>query len=279
MTLMAEMRNAQARRSKSERKLLDFILAAPDVVLAMPIARLASEAGVSEPTVNRFCRAMGAHGFPDFKLKLAGELARAQPSMARDILPSDSNSLVASKIFEATHASLNHAHNTLDTQALEQVITALDGARAIVLCGLGALASVAQDAQHKLLRFDTPVAAHTDIINQRVITASLRPEDCLVCISYTGRTRALVEVAELGGASGATVIGITSPGSELARSCTHVLAVEGGEDTELYTPMTSRIAQLVIIDVLVTALSLRQGPEFTRHLQAVKHSLLSTRSP
>lgn len=278
MTLMAEMRDTGARRSKSERKLIDFILADPEGVLSTPIARLAAAVGVSEPTVNRFCRAMGARGFPDFKLRLAGELARVHPTVTRDIEPGDSGSHVAAKIFEATHASLSSAHNHLDNTALERAVDALDRARSIVLCGLGASASVALDAQHKLLRFDTPVIAHSDIINQRMITTGLRPDDCLLCISYTGRTNAIVEIARMAGKSGATVIGITTPGSPLAQACKLVLGVDGGEDTELYTPMTSRIAQLVIIDVLVTTLALRKGPDFADHLQAVKRSVAATRS-
>ncbi|WP_206613427.1 transcriptional regulator HexR [Parahaliea mediterranea] len=278
MSLLAEMRDTEARRSKSERKLIEHILRAPEAVLNTPIARLAAAVGVSEPTVNRFCRAMGARGFPDFKLQLAGELARARPSMTRDIEPGDSGSHVAAKIFEATAASLASAHNALDTSALEQAVDALDRARSIALCGLGASASVALDAQHKLLRFQTPVVAHTDIINQRMLTASLQPDDCLLCISYTGRTRAITEIAQLAQNSGATVIGLTSPGSPLARACTLVLGVAGGEDTDLYTPMTSRIAQLVMIDVLVTTLALRKGQAFADHLDAVKQAVAATRS-
>lgn len=278
MSLLAEMRDPAARRSKSERKLIAHVLADPEAVISSPIARLAAMVGVSEPTVNRFCRAMGARGFPDFKLRLAGELARARPGVARDIEPGDSGSQVAAKIFEATHAGLQRAHNHLDHRALEQAVDALSRARSIALCGLGASGPVALDAQHKLLRFNTPVVAHTDALNQRMLTASLRAEDCLVCISYTGRTTAIVEVAQMAARSGATVIGITAPGSPLAAACGVVLTAEGGEDTELYTPMTSRIAQLVIIDVLVTSLALRQGPDFAEHLQAVKRSLAGTRS-
>jgi RpiR family carbohydrate utilization transcriptional regulator len=278
MSVMAEMRNAEARRSKSARKLIDFILSDPEAVLTTPIARLAAAVGVSEPTVNRFCRAMGAQGFPDFKLRLAGELARARPSMTRDIEPGDAGSHVAAKIFEATHASLDHALRQFDARALEQAVEALHRCRAISLFGLGASALVALDAQHKLLRFDTPVSAHVDVINQRMLTASLRPEDCLVCISYTGRTIAITEAAQLARRNGTPVIGITAPGSPLAAASDVVLGVDGGENTELYTPMTSRIAQLVIIDVLVSTLALRKGPEFTRQLEAVKHSLRGTRS-
>ena len=150
-------------------------------------------------------------------------------------------------------------------------------ARSIVLCGLGASASVALDAQHKLLRFQLPVAAHTDIINQRVVAAGLKPEDCMICISYTGRTNAIVEVAATGRKAGAEVISITAPGSPLARNSHRVLAVAPSEDTEQYTPMSSRIAQLVIIDVLATRLALTLGEDFSEHLRRVKDVLANTR--
>jgi RpiR family carbohydrate utilization transcriptional regulator len=278
MSLMAEMRNVEARRSKSERKLIDHVLADPEAILNTPIARLAAAVGVSEPTVNRFCRAMGAQGFPDFKLRLAGELARSRPIMTRNIEPGDAGSHVAAKIFEATHASLHHALNSFDEHALECAVEALHRARAIAAIGLGASATVALDAQHKLLRFDTPVSAHVDTVNQLMLTTSLRPDDCLLCISYTGRTTAIIEAARLAGDSGATVVGVTATGSPLAACCDVVLGVEEDENIELYTPMTSRIAQLVIIDVLVTTLALRKGPAFTQHLERVKRNLQGTRS-
>ncbi|MFK8050074.1 MAG: transcriptional regulator HexR [Halioglobus sp.] len=277
MSLLAELRNAQAKRSKSAHKLTAFILEDPNAVLSMPIATLASAVGVSEPTVNRFCTGLGFKGFPDFKLNLAAALARTQPSITRDIESGDSISHVASKIFESTHASLSATQNRIDTAAIESVVDIFASSRCIVLCGLGASSSVALDAQHKLLRFETPVIAHTDLINQRMTAAGLAPGDCLVCISYTGRTGAMVEVAALGKKAGATIIGITTANSPLAKECDVTLEIEASEDTELYTPMTSRIAQLVLIDVLSTALALKKGPEFSAHLAKLKHSLKATR--
>ncbi len=279
MSVLSELRDTQVRRSKSALKLIDYILADPAAIVSMPIATLANAVGVSEPTVNRFCTGLGYKGFPDFKLNLAASLGRAEPGIASDIERQDSPAQVASKVFEASRVSLSNAQNHLDIATLEQVVSALDSARSIVLCGLGASASVAMDAQHKLLRFDTPVIAHTDIINQRMLTTSLHADDCLLCISYTGRTTALCEMADLAAPSGATIVGITAPDSPLASRCNLVLGVDIGEDTDIYTPMSSRIAQLAIIDVIATSWALRKGPVFSGHLRRVKANLSATRQP
>ncbi len=277
MSLLTDLADPRSKRSKSALKVAACVVADPHAVLSATTAALAAKVGVSEPTVNRFCTGLGYKGFPDFKLALAAELARKQPLLAQNIEASDSLGRAAAKIFEGTHASLTQTQERLDLASLHAAVDLLADARSITLCGLGASASVALDAQHKLLRFPVPVTALTDIINQRVAATGLGAGDCLVCISYTGRTTAMIELAELGARVGATVLGITAPESPLATACHRVLSVECGENTELYTPMTSRIAQLVLIDILATGLALGQGEEFLEHLQQVKKNLAGTR--
>jgi RpiR family carbohydrate utilization transcriptional regulator len=279
MAILLQLGNSHTRRSKSAHKLAACVLADPEALLGMSAAAVAARVGVSEPTVGRFCKSIGFKGFPDFKLRLAAELAqqRQRPRVAQDIESEDSSSEVINKIFDATRTSLDAAQDSLDHQVVEQAATALDEANKIVLFGLGASASVARDAEHKLLRFRTPVAAVTDAIDQRMICASLSEGDCVICISYSGRTILLEESAQLARANGATLIGVTTPESPVAAQCDMVLGVQSGEDTELYTPMTSRLAQLVVLDVLFTRLALRKGPEFAVHLQRIKQALASTR--
>lgn len=277
MTILSDLADPRSKRSKSAHKIAACVVADPQAILSTTTASLAAMTGVSEPTVNRFCTGLGYKGFPDFKLALAGELARNQPRITRNIDPDDSAGKVAAKIFESTHASLSNTQDHLDLGALQDVVEAMGSARSVAFCGLGASASVALDAQHKLLRFPIPVMAHTDIINQRMLAVGLSPNDLLICISYTGRTTDIIELAELARERNCPVVGITSPDSPLARTCSLVLGVESGEDTDLYTPMTSRIAQLVIVDIIATCLALRQPREFSEHLREIKRNLGKTR--
>ena len=76
--------------SKSERKVAEVILAAPQTAIHSSIATLAKMADVSEPTVNRFCRRMETKGFPDFKLHLAQSLANGTPYVNRNVEETDS---------------------------------------------------------------------------------------------------------------------------------------------------------------------------------------------
>lgn len=279
MSILTLLKDQNLRLSKSERKVAEVVLRDPESVINAPIASIAKIADVSEPTVNRFCRRLNCKGYPDFKVKLAQSLANGIPQMTRDVDPGDSLSTLIEKIFESTHASLYATQAAADHRAIERAVDALAQARCILFFGMGASGPVAQDAQHKFFRFNTPVISHVDMLNQRMISASLGRQDVVVCISYTGRTITIVEAARIARESGATVIGITGGNSPLAAECSIVLAVETPEDTDIYTPMTSRLMHLVLIDILATAVALKRGPDFSNHLKRIKESLLETRFP
>ena len=114
---------------------------------------------------------------------------------------------------------------------------------------------------------------------QRMLASTGTTGDVFFIISHTGRTKEVVEVAEIARANGSTVIGLTAPNSPLAEISSLTLDVEVPENTDEYMPMTSRIVHLVILDVLATGVTLRRGPEFLPHLEKIKNSLKPTRYP
>ncbi|MEP2612540.1 SIS domain-containing protein, partial [Marinobacter alexandrii] len=135
------------------------------------------------------------------------------------------------------------------------------------------------DAQHKFFRFNIPVMSYDDALMQRMVAAGANVGDVIVLISYTGRTRETVDIAQLARANGATVIGITNPDSPLAAVCSVVVGVTAPEDTEVYMPMSSRIIHLTVIDILATGVTLKRGADFLGHLKKIKESLKPTRLP
>jgi len=277
MTLFETLQLERENLSKSERKVADVVLADPNAVLHQSIANLARAAGVSEPTVNRFCHTLGAKGYPDFKLKLAQSLAKGTPYVSRHVDQSDDTASLVAKIIESTMASLTITRRSLDIAAMDQAIEAFLKASHICFFGMGASASVAHDAHNKFLRFDTPVQFSDDTLMQKMAAINARPTDVLVFFSHTGRTKPLCEVAALARASGATVVGVTAPDSPLAKECAIVLSTHVPEDTDVYMPMASRIAQLVLIDALVTGFTLKKGPEIHEKLRQIKAAMRDSR--
>ncbi len=250
--IVQEISNELDSLNRSERKVAEVILADPQAATRSSIAVLARAAQVSEPTVNRFCKRFNTAGFPDFKLHLAQALASGVPYVNRNVEPDDDAESYTNKIIDATIAALVQAKKNIDPQTINLAVDQLIQAKQIMFYGLGASGPVATDAQHKFFRFNIPVTAYDDILMQRMSAAASSTGDVIVVISYTGRTKDLVDVAEIGRQSGATVIGITAPNSPLADHCSIVVDVDAPEDTDVYMPMTSRIMHLTVIDILAT---------------------------
>ena len=265
--------------SRSERKVAAYVLADASRVLSMSIARVAREAGVSEPTVNRFCRTFSATGFPDFKLKLAQSLASGPPLTTAMVSEADTMPEIFAKLTDKAICSVQNLKDSLDVKNLERAVDLFCQARHVAFFGMGASGSVAHDAQHKFFRFNVPVVAYEDGLMQRMHATAMKTGDLAVLISHTGRTRAVVEAAGLAREAGASVLALTRSDTPLSRVATLTVPVDVDENTDLYIPMVSRLMQLLVLDVLVTGVALKRGSDFQPHLARIKQSIDGTRLP
>src|SRR5690606_9419466 len=177
---------------KSERKVAEHILRDPAAILPLRMADLARAAEVSEPTVIRFCHALGFDGFQSFKLQLAQYLGSSGTYVQFSVSDSDSVADVNRKVFDATIGSLLNVRDEMDPLALEKAIAALSAAKRVEFYGFGASGSVAIDAQHKFFRLQVSAAAYTDPHIQHMSAISLKQDDVVVAISQSGRTKALI---------------------------------------------------------------------------------------
>lgn len=244
----------------------------------MRIIDLANQSDVSEPTVMRFCKALGFEGFQAFKLELAQYLGSGGSFSQFRVGPNDQVSTVSKKVFETTIGSLINVRDMLDPVALENAIEALSKAKRVEFYGFGASASVAIDAQHKFFRLQVSAAAYTDQHIQHMSAISLKKGDVVVAISQSGRTKALIQSVNLAREAGATIIGLTPADTPLAQLCALPIHINVEEDEQVFTPVSSRIAHLVVIDVLAMGVAQRRGNILKPHLKRLNKSLSSLRS-
>lgn len=263
--------------SPKEKKIADVVLDQPQKIIASSIAQLAKSAGVSEPTVHRFCQKINTEGYPDFKLKLAQTLAKGIPYVNIHVDENDSTENYTKKIFDSSISILNEARKNVDIRIIQRCVDVLSCARRITFCGLGASATVAHDMLNKFFRFNIPCNYFEDPVMMLMSASNCNLEDVFVLISHTGRTKDLIDVAKYARSRKATVIGLTSENSPLAEECSLVLSTKIPEDTDVYIPMASRLAQLALVDVLATGLFLRKGPQFIANLKNVKEAIKESR--
>ena len=72
------MRESSTSLSQAQRQVAAAMLDDPEFALRANVEALAERAGVSPPTITRFCRALGYSGLREFKLRLAQNVLLVQ---------------------------------------------------------------------------------------------------------------------------------------------------------------------------------------------------------
>jgi RpiR family transcriptional regulator, carbohydrate utilization regulator len=275
--LLSQVEAMREQLRPSERKLADYVLEAPREVLDLSMTDFAARAGVSQPTIARFCQALGFSGFREFKIRLAQSVAADVPTVYRDVKSDEPPAGVAAKVLDRTIGALIQVRNSLSSDSVAAAISILAEARRIEFYGAGGSGIVALDMQHKFFKLGVPSVAYSDPHTYTTSAALLGAGDVVVAISNTGRTRDILDACKSALHGGAKVIAITHGNSPLARLATVGLFANVDEDTDIFSPMTSRVSHLAIGDILAVGLALARGPELAEKLAEAKDVLESRR--
>ncbi len=285
MSMLERVKASMPALPPAEQRVARLVLADPRAFASLPVSELALRSHVSKPTVVRFCRSVGYDGLTDFKRKLAGTVNEGVPYVHRSVDEDDKPGDLIVKVIDNAVAALLKYRNSAAGHAFEQALTALtaacQGGHRIEFYGVGNSGIVAQDAQHKFFRLGVTAVACSDGHVQVMSATMLKPGDCVVVISNSGRSRDLIDAADIARRKGATVIVITASGSPLAQRVHGpnqvLLAADHPEDFDRYSPMVSRLLHLNIIDILTTGVALRLGPALRPMMQEIKRNLRAKR--
>ena len=271
--LLDSLRTQLDTLSKSERKVALAVLKNPSQAVSENITALARSAQVSEPTVVRFCRTIGFDGWQEFKLKLAQALALALPGANEVPAQDDVAADLINKICSRSINTLLDLRNSLRPDAIQRALDVLARSNKIEFYGQGTSGVVAADAQHKFFRSGVPTVAYSDPHIHSISASLLKKGDTVVAISQRGSSAALLRSVQLARKMDADVIALTPSGSPLAEMATVLVPIDLALNTDPYTPISARLAHLVVIDILAVGLALKGGPEFRSKMQNAQKAL------
>ena len=150
--LLRQIKNTLPELRKSERLVADFVLKDPKSVITMKTAEASSAMGISEPTLIRFCKALGFSGYQEFKINLSQQLAADDYFVMYEIEEDDSIHELCEKVFDTTISEILNVRSQINQDVLESAIEALANAKRVEVYAFGGSAPVAMDAQHKFFR-------------------------------------------------------------------------------------------------------------------------------
>lgn len=271
--MLGRIHQSLGRLSRAEKRVAEWVLAHPRQAIDSTVAEVAQACATSEPSVIRFCRRMGLSGFRELTIRLTEALSRPDSLVHRDVSAQDSTSDATVKVVEAAIQSLIDLRAALSVMPFDAVVTRMTQARQFVFAGLGASGHVAGDACHKFFRLGTPCSALLEPPSIRQFAAIADERDVLFLVSKNGNSTDLCDAAREARNNGALVVAITDPESPLAGAATTTFACDAKEDTNIYTPRSSRLVHLALLDALHVATALALGEAAAQNLRRSKDAL------
>ncbi|MBU0584055.1 MAG: MurR/RpiR family transcriptional regulator [Alphaproteobacteria bacterium] len=278
--ILSQIRDSYAELRPAERRVADAVLADVTFSVDASNAEIARRADVSEPTVTRFCRAIGCDGVRDFKLKLAQSVVvgRLYLSPVAPSEPNGNGSPLWNVVFGEARNALSAVERSIDPKDVIAAADMVANAHQVVVFGLGGSSTaLAQETQNRLFRYGVVVSAHSDPYVMKMVASTLKPNDLVIAISGTGRTKEVVEATVLAKHYRAKAIAITAPDTDLAEAADLALTVDVPEYQDVLKPTASRYAFLAIIDLVSTAVGYRLEPDARETLRRIKYTVLNHR--
>ena len=273
--IISRLRAMAGQFRPAEAEVARIVLEDPFFAGQASIAELAERAGVSQPSVTRFCRALGCESVRDFKFKLAQNLAVGTNYLKQPERLDDDVAHLSQRVMGCILDGIALARDRLDHQAVRQAIEMIAAARRLDIYGVGGAShGVGIDAYFRFFRLDIPSAFYGDSHLQRMSASTLGEGDAVLAICNSGFIREILENAEIAQQYGAKLIAMTKPDTPLARMADVAVLVDVPEDPDIFKPTASRIAQIAVMDIIATGVAVKRGAEAHEKLRRIRHNLI-----
>jgi RpiR family carbohydrate utilization transcriptional regulator len=268
VSILTLIRHSSRALPPTARRIAAYIDEHAEDVIRTSITELAELTGASEGSVVGLCQRLGIKGFQELKILLSRELVEPVRLIQEDLRETDTVADVGEHVFAAHIASLQETQKLLGSEALTKAVEIMHAARRIEVYGIGSSAPIAEDLGYRLLQLGRDTKVVTDSHVQAVSAAMTDATTAVVTISHSGSTVETVLATKLAKEAGASIVGITRMGkSPLARYCDIVLHTIANETRYRPEAMSSRVAQLAIIDTLVSCCALADARRSIAKLQ------------
>ncbi len=263
--------------STAEKKVAQYVLENPEFIPNMTTKELSQQAHASEASIVRFCKRVGVDSFRMFKLALAKELTRGQAYVnSASLLDSDdSPPMLFQKVSSLNQMALEMTFNTISSQEFSKAVETMSKAKKIALFGVGGSFTSCIDGQYKFMRLGFHSLASSDYHYMVPFITMMGPEDVLICMSTSGKTKEVMELANYAKERGIMLIAITSSNtSPLYKQSDIQLLMPDIEVEQRIGSIASRTSQLNLIDSLYVSIFHRIGEDL---LEAFDKSREKTR--
>lgn len=272
------LRTMRQSLTSKETEIADFICENMREASQMTISDMAARVGTAESTVFKFAKKLGYKGFRDFHNDLVSEQFDPAVTFHENISESSSPLEMASSVFESSIRSLADTRALLSEEEMGEAARMIIDAKTLYLFGLGGSGIVALDAYHKLMRAPVTARFVIDYHMQLMEASKATADDCAILFSHSGVNEQAIAIMQMLKKRGCGYIAITSnPASPIARNAGVTLLTVAEETSFRSESLSSRIAQLALVDSLYTIVMFSDNAAARQSLHLIREAIIPTR--
>lgn len=267
MSLLETIRSVYPQLYDAERKVADTVLKDPDAVLRIGVTELANLSEVSDATVVRFSKKVGAGGYYEFKLRLANELGQANKNqLSRQGLEEKPDG----GIFGIQCAVMNALQQHVSPKILEDAARMIRQSRAVFVVAAGNTIPLAQELSFRLHRMRIrSYAGINDEMNLNYVNLA-EAGDMVIAISHTGSSISVIEAVNLAHKKNCKVLLISGAlNSPLHQLADLSLSAESFGRSSKIPGIESHIVEYAFVDAIVYELYWNMKDHVIDHLELI----------
>lgn len=268
LTFLDRLTQAMPGFSPGQRSLADVLLKDPDGSAYCTAAELGRQAGISEPTVVRFAKALGYDGFPEMRQALAQEARQRIAKQARLLHAPSGAAATLVEVAKNDIANIERVLGQVNEQSLARAVELLTTARHRILVGRGISQRMAQLLGYLLTIVGLP-SISGEAADTTLQVANLDQDDLLVALSFHPYSKETVDAVDFARGRGVRVMAFTDRlDAPIAHAADQVFLVPG--ENLMYSH--SVVAFSVLTNALVTAIAARNPDLALQRVRAAERA-------
>ncbi len=246
-------------RKAQEQKVMDFLRANEDSVMDLSISQIAEGAGVSSPTVVRFCKSLGFEGLKDFKINFQAETRKSR-QINEPITWESTDEQINVLMKEKSVYSVESLFSSKNMEAVAVISDAIVKAGNTDIIGMGGSAIIAEYLFKELLRYGKKVSLFSDPYMMIHNTVGRAENEVCIAVSCSGTNKDVLTAAVNAKKEGKRLFSLTnnedSPLALMSEAYVKSCIVTGFKDEG---NSFSRLSQFTAVNMITLLTALRLG--------------------
>lgn len=265
--LIIEIKNRYNSMNPAMQKIADYLITNYNEAATLGIHEVAGKSRVSASSVTCFVKELGFKNYKALQLAMALSIGQntTQPGDADNspfiyggVTDDDGMDEICQKVFRTNIQMLTDTLSIIDVKQMEKVGKLILKAGKIVFMGVGRSYLTAESGKSRFYRMGLNCSCYRDSHEQIVCASMCSKGDVIIAVSNYGRSRSVIEAAELAKKRGAITVGITSAKNSPLANCVDFpfFSVSNSENLNnknnigVLEPSSESITQIVLLDCL-----------------------------